>query len=214
MPGLAVRGYAVGAARALTEAGYAVELEDPPGWANRADDLAAYGRDLATRLTGADGRVDVLVGLSVGTQAAAMAAMVAAGTGLVGRLLLISPTVPPELRTRTRLAARFLRGEDHPDSPTWRSQVPDWRRAGVRRIARVFDSALKVRLEDILASVTATLTVVHAEADQLSTLAYGADLATRFGGHLVVVPDAPHSWPVGDPDRFVGLVDQLMRSDS
>ena len=62
--------------------------------------------------------------------------------------------------------------------------------------------------------MTANLTLVHAEADRLSTLSYGADLATRFGGQLVVVPDAPHSWPAGDPDRFVGLVDQLMRSGS
>ena len=41
VPGLAVRGYAVQAASALTAAGYAVGLEDPPGWADRTDDLAA-----------------------------------------------------------------------------------------------------------------------------------------------------------------------------
>lgn len=64
---------------------------------------------------------------------------------------------------------------------------------------------------EALRLVTATLTVVHAERDQISSYAYAAALTSEHGGCLVVLPDAPHSWPVGDSDRFVAFVEDLLR---
>ena len=58
-------------------------------------DLAAYGRELGAEISAAGKPVDVLIGLSAGTQAAAVAA---AATPLVRRLVLVSPTVDPESR--------------------------------------------------------------------------------------------------------------------
>lgn len=184
-------------------------MEDPPGWPDRSPDLAAYGRELGTRLADADPSVDLLVGLSVGTQAAAVAAATA-GPDVIGHLLLVSPTVPPEIRTPPRLLRQFLAGEDHPDSPSWRSQMPDWRRAGIPNLVRGFRSALRVRLEEILPAVSVPVTLVHADADQLSSHDFAAALATETGARLVLMPDAPHSWPIGDHQRFVALVDDLL----
>jgi pimeloyl-ACP methyl ester carboxylesterase len=68
-----------------------------------------------------------------------------------------------------------------------------------------------VRLEDLLAGVAAELTVVHAEDDVITSHAYAAALAADHGGRLVVVPQATHSWPYGDPDRFAETLAGLLR---
>ncbi len=206
VPGLAVRGYAEPAADALREHGHEAELLPPPTWRGTDTDLRGYGRDLAARINREQRPVQLLVGLSVGTQAAAVAA---AGSA-VERLLLISPTVDPGHRNRLRLLTGWLQGEDHPDAPKTRQQIPDWRQAGVSRIFRGFTSATRVHLEDALPAVRSRLVIAHSDVDQLSDHAYAAGLARRFGGRLVIVPDAPHSWPIGDPVRFIELVEDLL----
>ena len=206
VPGLAVRGYARGAAAALAQAGFEVDLLAPPAWHGEPTDLRAYGRRLAHRLETDGRRLAVLVGLSVGTQAAAVAA---AETDLVDHLLLVSPTVDPSRRSRGRLLAAWLKKENHPNSPTLRSQVPDWSRAGVVQIYRGFTSAIAVPLEDVLSEVSTSVAIVHAEADQLTAHAYAAGLAAQHDARLILMPDAPHSWPVGDAERFVELIEDL-----
>ena len=209
VPGLAVRSYAEAPARALAEHGYEVELLEPPAWRGTPTDLRAYGARLAAAVDRHDRPVSMLVGLSVGTQAAAVAA---AATERVERLLLVSPTVPPELRSRPKLLAQFfLGGNEHPDSPSFGSQLPDWRHAGLSRILAGFSSAVDLHLEDVLTDVRAELTLVHADTDQLTSHAFAAALAADHGGRLVLAPDAPHSWPIGDHDRFLNLVDELMQ---
>jgi pimeloyl-ACP methyl ester carboxylesterase len=207
VPGLAVQGYADVAVGSLTAAGFDAELLDPPSWRTVPADLQLYGRQLGERLRDENRPVAVLVGLSVGTQAAAVAAAVAGDR--VQHLLLVSPTVEPAKRNRRRLLAAWLKGEDHPDSPQLSQQVGDWRHAGAARIFRGFSSAIRVRLEDVLPEVAAEVTIVHAEADQLTTHSYAVDLASGAGARLLLVPDAPHSWPIGDAGRFVTLVSEL-----
>ena len=53
-------------------------------------------------------------------------------------------------------------------------------------------------------------TIVHGDHDQLTTYAYAASLADRFGGQLRVAPDGPHSWPTHDPEGFLRLIDDLV----
>jgi pimeloyl-ACP methyl ester carboxylesterase len=207
VPGLAVQGYAAVAVGALRAAGFDAELLDPPSWRGVPADLELYGRQLGERLRDEGRPVAVLIGLSVGTQAAAVAAALAGDR--VAHLLLVSPTVEPAKRSRRRLLAAWLKGEDHPDSPPVTQQIRDWRHAGAPRILRGFTSAVRVRLEDVLPEVTAEISIVHAEADQLTSHSYAASLAERSGARLLLVPDAPHSWPIGDADRFVTLVSEL-----
>ena len=206
VPGLAVRSFVVPAAAALTAAGHDVELLPAPGWRGVPDRLADYGIWLAERLTGEESRVDVLVGLSAGTQAAAVTASRCA----VGRLLLVSPTVQPELRTRRRLFTAWLRSDQHPDSPTLTQQLPDWSKAGVRRIYRCMVSTLSVPLEEVLGAVAAPVTIVHAGWDNLTSYAFAAGLAFEHGDPVVELPAAPHSWPIGDEERFVAVIDELV----
>lgn len=206
VPGLGVRRYAEPAAAALRAHGHDVELRRSPAWRGEATDLRVYGERLGAELV-RDGRTaDLLVGLSVGAQAAAVAATVCP----VGHLLLVSPMVDPPRRSRHRLVAAWLRPDGHPDSPSLRQQLPDWYRAGVPRLYAGLVSATRLALDDVLPAVSAPATIVHAGQDTLSPHAFAAALAAE-GPTLVEMPGAPHSWPVGDHQRFLDLVDRLLR---
>jgi hypothetical protein len=210
VPGLAVRSFVVPAAEALEAAGHQVELLPAPGWRGVPDRLADYGEWLADRLRRRRTRVDILTGLSAGTQAAAVAAV-----GYpVGRLLLVSPTVSPERRSRGRLLASWLHGDHHPDSPTLGQQAPDWARAGPRRIYRCLVSALDLPLEQVLPEVAAPVTIVHAGWDNLTRYDFVTRLAVEHADPVVELPAAPHSWPIGDEGRFVSVVNELLARDA
>ena len=138
VPGLAVHAYAELPVRHLSDNGHVATLLDPPGWRGVDHDLERYGRNLAADIDHDGVPVDVLIGLSVGTQAATVAASL---TSLVRHLVLVSPTIDPAYRFMIKQAAVFfLRGDPH-DKAAFLSQIPDWSRAGIRRIFRGFASA-------------------------------------------------------------------------
>lgn len=203
VPGLAVRGYVEPAVEQLAAAGVEAELLGAPGEPGAPTDLVDYGERLGARIAQADDTVDALIGLSVGAQVVAVAA---ATTTKVHHVLLVSPTVDPEARSPTKLLGRFIAHSRLEPPRLGLEQAPDWRRAGARRIKRVARSALDVCIEDFLSSVTARLTVVHAERDVITSHGYAAALAAEHGGDLVVVPGAAHSWPYADGYRFAQLV--------
>lgn len=208
IPGAAVRRYLEPDMREVCRRGPEVELLPAPGQPGACPELRRYGIDLAQRLaTGPP--VDALVGLSVGCQAAAVAAA-ATDPGVLPRLVLVGPTVDPQARTPPRLFARWVNAGRHEHSALLAEQLPDWRAAGVRRIVQVTRSALSVRLEQVLLGVRAELTVVHPEQDGVSSHAYAAGLATAFGGRLIVVPAATHSWPYRDGTRFAALLREVL----
>jgi pimeloyl-ACP methyl ester carboxylesterase len=209
VPGAAVRRYVEPVVDALTDRGVPTRLLDAPGQPGAPADLSAYGARLGRCLS--DGEpVDLLVGLSVGTQAAAVAAA-SAGPAPVGHVLLVGPTVDPERRTVARFVAGWARAGTREDSSLFPRQVPDWREAGVRRLAGVVRSALSVRLEKVLADVACPVTVVHAERDVVTSHGYAAGLATVFGQQLVIIPGATHSWPYADGPGFADLVAAVLR---
>jgi pimeloyl-ACP methyl ester carboxylesterase len=77
----------------------------PPAWRGVEHDLERYGRNLAADIDRGGAPVDVLIGLSAGTQAAAVAA---SGTDLVKRLVLVSPTIDPAYRPMIKQSKVFV----------------------------------------------------------------------------------------------------------
>jgi pimeloyl-ACP methyl ester carboxylesterase len=206
VPGAAVRAYVRSAADAVRRRGLDVDLLAAPGEPGHPADLRAYGVALARRLEDIGG-ADMLVGLSVGAQAAAVAT--AGAPGRVRHLVLVSPTVDPRARTVPKLLGSWLAGGRQEPWRLLSEQAPEWRRAGVRSLAGIVRSALSVRIEDE-ALDTAELTVVHAERDVVTSHAYAAELAAARSGRLVIVPRAVHSWPYQDADRFADTVAGLL----
>ena len=207
VPGLAVRRYAEEPAERLRQAGYEADLRPALAWRGVPLDLAAYGRQLGADVIAAGRPVDVLVGLSAGSQAAAVAA---AATPLVRRLVLVSPTVDPDSRTLVKMLARYLKPNPNEKVALFSEQLPDWSKAGPRRILNGFRSAIELGLEGILGQVHAELTIVHADYDQLTSYAFAAQLAADFNGTLLVAPSGSHYWPTRDPEGFLRLIDELV----
>jgi hypothetical protein len=208
VPGAAVRQYARPAVEAVASRGIDARLLPAPGEPGAPADLQNYGEELARRIsTGSP--LDLLVGLSVGAQAAAVAAT-AVPTGQVRHVMLISPTVDPNVRTAPRLLGRWLAGGRLERPGLLSEQAPDWRRAGLRRLVRVVRSALAVRIEDLLPRLGAALTVGHAEHDVITSHSYAARLAADHRGRFIVVPGATHSWPYADADRFADTVEDVL----
>jgi pimeloyl-ACP methyl ester carboxylesterase len=148
----------------------------------------------------------VLIGLSAGTQAAAVAASL---TELVERVVLVSPTIDPAYRSMIKQSMVFVRGDPH-DKAAFLSQVPDWSRAGIPRIFLGFASAIALHLEDILPNVQAAVTIIHTEHDPLSTHAYASSLAEANGARLVLMPGVSHSWPKADSARFLRFINEVV----
>jgi pimeloyl-ACP methyl ester carboxylesterase len=207
VPGLAVRRYAEAPVERLRQAGYDVDLRPGLSWRGVPVEVAAYGRQLGADIDAAGQPVEVLIGLSAGTQAAAVAA---AATPLVRQLVLVSPTIDPDRRNTAKMLAIFLRPNPNEEFALFSELLPDWSKAGPGRIMRGFQSAINLQLEDILGDVSAQLTIVHADYDQLTTYAYAAQLAADFNGTLLVAPSGSHSWPTNDPEGFLRLVDELV----
>ena len=210
VPGLAVRAYAELPVQHLGDNGYDATLLQPPAWRGVERDLERYGRNLAAEIDRDGAPIDVLIGLSAGTQAAAVAASL---TDLVQRLVLVSPTIDPAYRSMIKQSLVFVRGDPH-DKAAFLSQVPDWSRAGIPRIFRGFASAIALHLEDVLPKVRAEVTIIHTEHDPLTTHAYAASLAEINGARLVLMPGASHSWPKADSARFLRFINELLRRAS
>jgi pimeloyl-ACP methyl ester carboxylesterase len=209
VPGAAVRSYVRPAADALRDRGVEVHLLAAPGEPGAQARLQDYGQELADQIN-RDGPVDLLLGLSVGAQVAAVAAATADQHQGVRHLMVISPTVDPQIRTTPRLLGRWLAGGRLEPPTLFLEQFPEWRRAGPRRLFQVVRSAVTVRIEHLLPGLRARLTVVHGEHDAITSHSYAAGLATDHGGELLVVPNATHSWPYADADRFADTVQGLL----
>jgi len=190
----------------LCDNGHNATLLRPLAWRGVDHDVELYGRRLAADIDSDGAPVDVLIGLSVGTQAAAVAASL---TSLVRRLVLVSPTIDPAYRSMIKQMYVFVRGDPH-DKSAFYHHVPDWSRAGVTRIFRGFASAIASHLEDILPTVPTEIMIIHTEYDPLTTHAYAAQLAELAGSKLILMPGVSHSWPQEDSARFLRFIDELV----
>ena len=207
VPGLAVRRYAEEPAERLRQAGYDVDLRPALAWRGVPVDLAAYGEQLGAEIIAAGKPVDVLVGLSAGSQAAAVAA---AATPLVRRLVLVSPTIDPDRRNTVKMLAIYPQAQPE-------RGVRAVLRAAARLVqgrAAAHPARIPVRRE---AAAGGHPGAGGSRADHRARrlrpaddYAFKAQLAADFGGTLLVAPSGSHSWPTRDPEGFLRLIDELV----
>lgn len=201
--GMAVADYlmpGLGSFTAWTRA-HLVEL---PGFAGSGEpphelDVAEFARCVADWLAAHDlGRV-ILAGHSSGTQVAASAAE---GHPDVAGVVLASPTVDPVARGRLRLLVRW-RWDSRYEPPGLNDvHLPEWKRAGPRRLLHIVKIHLHDALEDSVARLTVPLLVIRGEQDRISTSTWGRALAATVDhGEYVQLPGAhtfpwlaPHAW--------------------
>lgn len=207
--GLAVADYLL---PALTELGRVTRahLLDLPGLAGAGDPphrlrLAGYAAAVSDWLTARATGPVLLAGHSAGTQIAAHAA--ASPTAPVCGLVLASPTIDPVARSWPRLCARFVRDGRHERPGLTRSHLPEWRRAGPRRLYRLTADCLVDELERTISGVRVPVLVLRGAEDRLSTREWARDLAASGapGSRHVELPGA-HSFVWAHPDAWVDPV--------
>jgi pimeloyl-ACP methyl ester carboxylesterase len=214
VPGTAVASYllpGVGALAVWTRA-HVLEL---PGLADSGEpphelSMAEYGQAVAHWLTATRAEPVLLAGHSTGTQVAAEAA---AGHPMVAGLMLAGPTIDPAVRPFPRLALRLLQdGRIEPPGLT-RTHLPEWRRAGPRRLTHLVRAALHQDIERCLRRLTVSLLVLRGADDVLSTPGWARRLAaTALDGRYAELPGAhgfpwlgPGSWST-PARRFAGTL--------
>jgi pimeloyl-ACP methyl ester carboxylesterase len=150
VPGAAVRSYVRQAVEELRDRGLDAELLPAPGEPGASADLGEYGRALGARVENGE-PVDLLIGLSVGAQAAA-AAVTPTGPrpARIRGLVLVSPTTGPPARTVPRLVGTWLAGGRREPLALPGEQLPDWRRAGPHRVVTVVRSTMTIDIERLL----------------------------------------------------------------
>ena len=150
----------------------------------------------------------MLVGLSAGTQAAAIGG---------SRPRRWSATwswsarpSSPHRRNTLKMLAIFLTPNPNEEVALFSELLPDWSRAGPVRILRGFRSSIRLPLEDVLGAGVG-------RADRRARRLRPADdvrvrrrARRRFGGTLRIAPSGAHSWPTQDPEGFLRLVDDLV----
>lgn len=207
VPGMAVREYARPAADALSARGHRVELLRAPSWRGLPIGLSAYGYRIADELERKQVDIDLLIGLSVGTQVVAAAG---SRTDRVKRLMLISPTFDPQIRSLKGTTSRWFERGEGDDQSDWGRQLRDWTHTDPVRIGLALRSGLREPIEAVLPQVRSPFTMVHAEHDRMSRPEWVESLATGNGGTYHYQPGGKHSWPVEDVETFADVVERII----
>jgi 2-hydroxy-6-oxonona-2,4-dienedioate hydrolase len=185
-----------------------------------APDLPGYGRSDKPQRTpsvGEQGQVlaewmeavglasgAVVVGVSLGTQVAS--ALAAARPELVRGLILASPTMDPDLRSRPAAMIQWVKEFRH-ELPMAPLMLRDYLRAGARRAEETLQMALSDHIEDRLPGLAMPALVLHGEVDHLASRAWAERVASLLpNGSLIEVPDAAHAMNFSAPDEFARLV--------
>jgi pimeloyl-ACP methyl ester carboxylesterase len=165
-----------------------------------------FGRAVTDWLAARQHEPVILAGHSSGTQVAAEAA---AGHPGVSHLVLASPTVDPVARGPLRLLVRWQLDGRHEPPGLSRSHWPEWKRAGLRRLAHLVRAHLRHVMEEPLARLTVPLLVLRGEQDRLSTREWGRQLAVMApDGRYLELPGA-HTFPWRDPQAWSEPVHQF-----
>jgi pimeloyl-ACP methyl ester carboxylesterase len=202
VPGVGVRRYLLPTMGPLRDRGVDVVLLPAPGQPGMASDLVRYADQIGPALSRAP--LDLLVGLSIGTQAAAD---VAGRYRPPGRLVLVGPTVDPACRSLPSLLATWVRAGTREPAGLLGPQAADWQDAGARSLVAVLRSAIARPLDPGCAPPSVPTTVVRAERDLVTPHGYASALASAWDAQLVTVPGGAHSWPYDDPERFADLIE-------
>ncbi|HEX5597793.1 MAG TPA: alpha/beta hydrolase [Micromonosporaceae bacterium] len=201
--GMAVADYLLPGLGALAEwtRAHLVEL---PGFAGSGEppheltvpEFAAAVREWLTHRN--LGRV-ILAGHSSGTQVAAEAAV---GRCDVLGVVLASPTIDPAARGLPRLFVRW-RVDALRESPGLAtSHRPEWRRAGIRRLAHLVRAHLNHTIEEPVSRLTVPLLVIRGRDDTISTARWGLRLAALAPVGEYVEVDGAHTFPWRDPHAW------------
>jgi pimeloyl-ACP methyl ester carboxylesterase len=208
LPGLAVSRY-LHRTQDLLAAEATVSLVDLPGTGDApdADHNLGVPEDCAAVSAWLESTVDgpiVLTGHSYGALLAARLA--ASHRDQVRAVVLASPTVDPAYRSLPHLILRWLIDSRREPRSLRNFQLPEQRRAGVRRMLSMVLSSVADDPLPWLEKTAAPVTIIRGCRDALSTREWCEALAHRPGGQCRTVPGVPHAFPFNHPEPYASAV--------
>jgi len=210
--GMAVSDYLLPAAASLA-AWTRVHLVELPGLAGSGEprggmDAYAHAGAVTAWLDAHERGPVVLAGHSSGTQVAAEVAR--RRPERTRALVLAAPTMDPANRSVPGAIRAWLRDIRYP-LPGLRSlHLPQWYRAGPRRILAMTRGYLRgPHLEELVPRLPMPVLVLRGDRDGLSTEEWARGLAGRF----VAVP-GPHTFVWNAPDAWTAPVRDLVRASA
>jgi pimeloyl-ACP methyl ester carboxylesterase len=126
---------------------------------------------------------------------------------LVGRIILVSPTVDRQARTVSQQFFRLLL--DIPREPLMLPFIAlvDYVQAGLGRAAQTFGYALQDRIEDKLPHVSQPTLVVRGERDPIVSQAWVEEVNGLLPESiLVIIPGAAHGVNYNSPEQLARIV--------
>jgi pimeloyl-ACP methyl ester carboxylesterase len=186
-----------------------VHLVDLPGYGAAPDphtpvSLADHADTLASFVRGLDRREIVLVGHSMGAQV--VVTLAERHPELASALVLMAPTLEPELRTTWRAIGALV--HDIPREPlvvSWIAFTDYLVRTGAPYLFRQLSLVLDDRLEERIARVPGRILLMRGDDDVIVGRDWLALLAARSGAAAVEVP-GPHVVMYTDPDAVAAAI--------
>ena len=189
-----------------------VLVPDLPGWGRSERTRRPLGVEGAAAVLGAlvrhVGAPLPIVANSYGAQVAL--ALAAAEPGVVGRLVLIGPTVDPVYRGWSTHAWRLGIDAGREQPSLWPTIALDYARMGPRRVLATARAALRDRPEMRAPRVAAPVLVLRGEHDAITTDAWCRRLAASAPhGRFVQVDGAAHAAHVSRAPVVARLVERF-----
>ena len=190
-----------------------VLVPDLPGWGISEAPRRALTLDAAADVLGAmlsaEEHTPALVANSLGCQI--VLRLAERRPALVGRIVLIGPTIDPRYRSWTRHAARLLLDTTREPVSLWPLVLVDYARMGLRRVLATARAALADRPESRLPLVDHPLLVVRGERDAMTTLEWARRCA-RLAPHgtFMEIPMAAHAAHFSHPTSVARLVESFL----
>lgn len=155
----------------------------------------------------------VLVGNSLGTQI--VADLAARRPERCLGLVLLGPTVDPAARSILAQVWRWLINKPRDRSAAGPGMITAYWRAGLGRIVRTFQYALRDRIEDKLPRIACPAVVIAGSADPISPLPWARRVCQLLQDcRLVVLEGAAHSMHGNQPEEVAEAIARFVESIS
>lgn len=164
--------------------------------------ISAFAAAAARVLDELEVEQPVLVGHSMGAQV--VVGMAHREPRLGGRMVLVSPVVPLDLRTPVTAARAFLRSSMHERFGAALWSVAGYFKSGLRWPLQILPSLLSYPIENEIEGLGGRLVIVRGEHDLLCPQDWADGLLKRSGavGQVVVIDGAAHQVVVDDAARI------------
>lgn len=149
----------------------------------------------------------IVVGNSLGCQIATLLAVTR--PDLVRSLILISPTLDPEITSSFQVIGRGIKDIPHERPSIWSVWIPDFFKTGPRRSLSMLHQMFRDDQLARLADVTQPALVIGGELDPIATPDWVRQMAFRMPqAEAIIVPGAPHALNYSSPRDLVSAIER------